>query len=135
MHGGLYVRLSAAGLMVAGGAHGLATDQARRLRAAAADDRPGEALVTVLQRLRDAGFDVEGDRLKRLPKEFTPDHPRAELLTLRTLFAVQQHDPAEWLHSREAVAVVARAWRAVTPLNDWLREHVGPSHRPELARR
>ena len=127
VQGGLYLQLSAAGLMVAGGAHGLATDQARRLRAAVADDRPGRALVQLLAALREAGFTVEGERLKRLPKEFDVDHPRADLLTLKTLFAVQQHEPAEWLHTPAARDVVAQAWRQLVPLNDWLRRHVGPS--------
>ena len=126
VQGGLYLQLSAAGLMVAGGAHGLTTDQARRLRAAIADDRPGRALVGVLDRLRGQGFDVQGERLKRVPKELDADSPRAELLTLKTLFAVQEHEPQEWLHSPEAADRVADAWRALLPLNDWLRAHVGP---------
>ena len=126
VQGGLYLQLSAAGLMVAGGAHGLTTDQARRLRAAIADDRPGRALVGVLDRLRAQGVDVQGERLKRVPKELDADSPRAELLTLKTLFAVQEHEPQEWLHSPEAADRVADAWRALLPLNDWLRTHVGP---------
>lgn len=119
VQGRLYLQLSAEGLMVAGGAHGLATDQARRLRAAIADDRPGRRLVGVLEALRAKGFTVEVDRLKRLPKEFDAEHPRADLLTLKTLFAVQQHEPAQWLHTREALTVVATAWRELLPLNDW----------------
>lgn len=134
VQGGLYLQLSADGLMIAGGAHGLATDQARRLRAAAADDRPGRALVRVLDALREQGFDVEGERLKRVPAEFGADHPRADLLTLKTLFAVQQHAPAEWLHTARAREVVATAWRQLRPLNAWLAQHVGPS-RVERARR
>ena len=130
VQGGLYVQVSARGLMVAGGAHGLATDQARRLRAAIADDRPGEALVRLLDDLRGAGFDVQGERLARLPREFAPDAPRADLLTLKTLFAVQEHEPQEWLHTPAAAEVVAAAWRRLLPLNDWLRQHVGPTRTP-----
>lgn len=125
VHGGLYLQLSADGLMIAGGAHALATDQARRLRAAIAEDRPGRALVALLAELRAAGFSVEGERLKRLPKELDPESPRADLLTLKTLFAVQQHEPAEWLHTPQAKDVVAQAWRQLVPLNDWLGRHVG----------
>jgi uncharacterized protein (TIGR02453 family) len=127
VQGGLYVQLSAEGLMVAGGAHGLATDQARRLRGAIAEDRPGRALVGIRDRLRAEGFAVEGERLKRVPAEFGPEHPRADLLTLKTLFAWQQLEPGEWLHAPAARDVVATAWRQVQPLNDWLRQHVGPS--------
>ena len=126
VQGGLYLQLSAAGLMVAGGAHGLTTDQARRLRSAIAEDRPGRALVALLDALRAEGFTVEGERLKRVPKELDADSPRAGLLTLKTLFAVQQHEPQEWLHTVAAADVVAQAWRALGPLNDWLRRHVGP---------
>ena len=127
VQGGLYLQLSAAGLLVAGGAHGLTTDQARRLRAATADDRTGRALAGVLETLCSAGFTVEGQRLKRLPKEYGPEHPRVELLTLKTLFAVRTYAPAEWLHTPEPAARVAADWRLLGPLNDWLREQVGPS--------
>ena len=134
VQGGLYVQLSAGGLMAAGGAHGLSTDQARRLRAAAAEDAAGAALVDVLATLRSAGFTVEGERLSRVPAEFGADHPRADLLTLKTLFAYRLFEPDEWLHTAKAAQVVAGAWREVTPLNDWLRLHVGPA-RTERARR
>ena len=135
VQGGLYVQLSADGLMVAGGAHGLATDQARRLRTAIADERPGRALVTLLEDLRAAGFEVDGDRLKRLPPEFRPDAPRADLLTLKTLWAYRHHEPAEWLHTARAADVVAADWRSLMPLNDWLRQHVGPSRSQRATRR
>ena len=129
VQGGLYVQLSAAGLLVAGGAHGLTTDQARRLRAAVADDRPGRALEGVLGALRRARFDVEGERLKRVPKEHA-EAPRQELLTLKTLFASRLHEPQEWLHSPAAAERIAADWRAVGPLNAWLRDHVGPPRPP-----
>jgi uncharacterized protein (TIGR02453 family) len=134
VQGGLYLQLSADGLMVAGGAHGLATDQARRLRAAVAEDRPGRALARVLDDLSAAGFTIDGERLRRVPVEFGTDHPRADLLTLKTLFAWCQHEPAEWLHNDQAGRVVAADWRRLQPLNAWLRAHVGPS-RQERPRR
>jgi uncharacterized protein (TIGR02453 family) len=131
VQGGLYLQLSAAGLMLAGGAHGLATDQARRLRAAVADDLAGDALVRVLDELRASGFAVEGERLKRVPPELRDavpeDSPRHDLLTHRTLFAVRGLDPGPWLHEPGAAEVVADAWRRLAPLNDWLARHVGPT--------
>jgi len=126
VQGGLYLQVSAAGLMIAGGAHGLTTDQARRLRAATAEDRPGRLLTKVLKGLEAAGFLIHGDRLKRLPKEYEPDHPRVDLLTRKTLFAAQQHEPAPWLHTPAALPRIAAAWRELGPLNAWLAQHVGP---------
>jgi hypothetical protein len=48
------------------------------------------------------------------------------MLTLKALFAVQRHAPAQWLHSAQVLDRVRQAWRDVAPLNAWLREHVGP---------
>lgn len=131
VQGGLYLQLSADGLLVAGGAHGLATDQARRLREAAADDLTGRALVRVLDALRADGWTIEAERLKRVPRDFPADHPRADLLTCKTLSAMHQHEPAEWLHGPEAADRVAADWRALLPLNAWLRDHVGAPRAPQ----
>lgn len=125
----LYLQLGADGLMLAGGLHLAATDQARRLRAAIADDRPGRALVKVLDGLTAAGFTVGGDRLVRVPKEHA-DAPRQELLTLKSLTAARHHPPAPWLHTSQAYDRVAAAWRALGPLNAWLTQQVGPSRTP-----
>ena len=120
----LYLQLGADGLMLAGGLHMATTDQSRRLRAAIADDLPGAALVEVLERLDGQGYRSAGDRLKRVPKEHA-EAPRQELLTLKSLTAVQHHPPAGWLHTPEAYARVVTAWRDLGPLNAWLHQHVG----------
>ena len=127
VQGGLYVQLSVDGLFVAGGAHGMATDQARRLRAAIAEDLSGSALEVLLDQLRAQGFTVEGERLKRVPTEFGADHPRADLLTLKSLWAARTLPPDEQLHGPGVRETVAAAWRQLQPLDDWLAQHVGPS--------
>ena len=131
--GALYVQLSADGLYVGGGYWHTQTDQAQRLRAAVADDLTGAALVQLLAGL--AGWEVHGERLKRLPKPYDATHPRANLLHLKSLAVTRSFEPAEWLHEPECAQRVAESWRAVLPLNDWLRTNVGASRRPESARR
>lgn len=123
--GGLYVQLSAAGLFAAGGLWQTTTDQARRLRAAVADDRSGTALEQLLERLHRDGLRWDGDRLKRIPKEHA-DCPREELVVLKTLTGSRAWEPEPWLHTREALDRVASTWRALGPLRAWLDEHVGP---------
>jgi uncharacterized protein (TIGR02453 family) len=124
-HGGaLYVQLSDEGLYVGGGYWHTTTDQGQRLRAAVDDERTGRQLQEVLDRL--TGWQVLGERYKRLPKPFTADHPRAGLLHHKSLAAGLRPEPAEWLHEPECGARVAQAWREVTPLRDWLNQHVGP---------
>jgi uncharacterized protein (TIGR02453 family) len=131
--GALYVQLSADGLYLGGGYWHTQTDQAQRLRAAVADDLTGGALLRLLGDL--AGWQISGDRLKRLPKPYDAAHPRADLLHHKSLTAGRSFEPAEWLHEPECGARVAQAWRTLGPLNAWLAQHVGPSTRPEPARR
>jgi uncharacterized protein (TIGR02453 family) len=124
---GLYVQVSAEGLYVAGGSWQLASDQVLRLREAVADEATGGRLVKVLGTLDKAGWRIGGHRLVRVPKPYDADHPRADLLRAKSLSAGLPFEPDEWLHTPECADRVATAWRALTPLNDWLRRHVGPS--------
>ena len=124
---GLYVQLSADGLYVAGGSWHLATDQVARLRSAVDDDATGVRLAKLLAKLEKDDWRVGGDRLVRVPKPYDADHPRAELLRAKSLSASYPFEPDEWLHTPECADRVAEAWRALKPLNDWLRRHVGPS--------
>jgi len=131
--GSLYLQLGADGLYVGGGYWHTETDQVQRLRAAVDDDRSGRALQAVLDGL--AGWEVMGERLKRVPKPYAPDHPRADLLVHKTLAAGLRFEPAEWLHTAECGERVAAAWRQVQPLNAWLAQHVGPTRQERPARR
>ncbi len=124
--GTLYIQLSADGLLLAGGYWQTSTDQARRLREAVAEDRSGKALVRILDTMTAAGLAADGDRLKRIPKPWTDEHPRAALLTLKSLTGSVSHEPAQWLQTSEAYDRVADGWRAALPLNAWLHRYVGP---------
>ncbi len=131
-HGALYVQLDAEGLYVGGGYWHTQSDQVQRYRAAVDDDLSGSQLVAVLDELAD--WTVIGERLKRLPKPFAPDHPRADLLHHKSLAVGLRFEPAEWLHEPECGARVAQAWRRVAPLNAWLTQHVGPTTTPARPR-
>jgi uncharacterized protein (TIGR02453 family) len=132
--GVLYLAVGADGLFVAGGYYQAATDQARRLRAAAADDATGPGLARIVGALRGAGWEVGGDRLKRVPTPWDADHPRAEMLTLKSLVAHRSAPPEPWLHTPEARDRIAGWWRELRPLNAWLAEHVGASTAPARGR-
>ena len=125
--GALYLALGADGLFVAGGYYATATDQARRLRDAIADDLTGPPLAAALDALREAGWEVGGEQLARIPKPWDDGHPRAGLLRYKSLTASRAHPPAAWLHTAAARDRVAEGWRQLGPLNDWLRQRVGMS--------
>ena len=130
--GALYVQLSADGLYVGGGYWRMETDQAQRLRAAIADELAGGQLQRILDGLGE--WHLYGERLKRLPKPYDATHPRAHLLHLKALAVARAFEPAEWLHEPECAQRVAQCWRALGPLNDWLRTHVGATRKPPPAR-
>ena len=131
--GSLYLQLGADGLFVGGGYWHTESDQVQRLRAAVDDDLSGRQLQAVLDAL--GGWELMGERLKRLPKPYSPDHPRADLLLHKSLAAGLRLEPAEWLHTPECRERVAAAWRQVQPLNAWLAQHVGPTRQERPARR
>ena len=123
--GDFYVQLSAAGVLVAAGYYSTTPDQVERLRAAVADEVTGPGLERVLRRVRDEGFAVEGDQLKTRPRGYPADHPRIELLRLRTLVAMRTLD-STGAEGGGPVEEVRAAWRRLRPLAEWLDQHVGP---------
>lgn len=130
--GALYLAVSADGLFLAGGYYRTTTEQARRLRAAVADDRSGRALTALVDDLRHRGWAVDGEQLKRVPKPWDDAHPRASLLRNKSLTASRSYEPANWLRTAAVTDRVALAWRELLPLNAWLNDNVGP---PRTAQR
>jgi uncharacterized protein (TIGR02453 family) len=120
---GLYVGIDAEGLHLGGGMFHASTEQVTRMRSAIDDESTGSALESVLTKLRKGGMQVGGDQLKRVPKPYDPEHPRADLLRHKSLIAWVDHEPAPWLHTGEAKARVTKAWKALGPLNTWLLDH------------
>lgn len=95
-----------------------------RFRAAVASDA-GKQLAELLERLRGKGFNISGDRMKRVPRGYPADHPRAELLKHRTLRVGRHLGCDDWLHSPEAADRVLNVFTELRPFTDWLSEHAG----------
>jgi uncharacterized protein (TIGR02453 family) len=129
--GALYLSLSAEGLHVAGGGYMLARDQLARFREAVDDGRRARGLEKVLADLRARRATVGGHTvLKTAPRGYPADHPRIDLLRLDGITGGWVHPPRAWLHTPKAAAKVTDGWRALAPLNEWLRANVGPSVLP-----
>jgi uncharacterized protein (DUF2461 family) len=103
----------------------MASDQIARYRESVADDLRGEALVKILKRLDEQGWELRGDKLKRAPKGFDPEHPRVELAKHKRLYVAKVWPPDDVLHEPECFDRVRGAWREVTPLVDWCADHIG----------
>lgn len=125
---GYFVEFGPGGLFVAGGMWHPARSELERLRAGIADDDRGARLVEVLRRA--AGVDLEPslDALRRMPRSYPPDHPRAELLRARSVTLQRRHRRGHWLATTELLDRVGADWRALAPLNHWLDDTCnGPS--------
>jgi uncharacterized protein (TIGR02453 family) len=123
----VYVQVSAAGLFVAAGYWRTTPDQVARLRRGIGDDIVGPQLEKALKSVRAKGFSIGGERLTRVPTGFPKDHPRAELLAHKTLTAHRELGFPDWLSSARGRTEIAKLWRSLAPLTDWLHTHVGPA--------
>ena len=120
-----YLHISAAGLFVAGGYWDTSSPQVAKLREAVADDRTGPALEKAIAAVRKAGFEIGGDRLSRVPNGYDKEHVRGDLLKHKSLTGHVELGSPAWLSTKKAVAEVTKRFRALSPLVDWLDEHVG----------
>jgi uncharacterized protein (TIGR02453 family) len=122
---GWYVQVSRTGLMLAGGWYSPDSRQVQRFR-----DAVDSAVVVELEKAlavaRKAGFTVGGDVMKTRPRGVPEDHPQLDLLRHRTLTVEHQLGTPAWVSTRAAFGRIRTQWRAVTPLVEWLVDHVGP---------
>jgi uncharacterized protein (TIGR02453 family) len=125
-----YLHVSAAGLYVSGGIYQMASDQVGRYRRAVADELPGPALLAAITAAEGAKLSIGGEQLTRVPSGFAKDHPRADLLRRKSLFATRDFGSPEWLKTKRAKTEIVKTWRGMQPLIDWLDKHVGPSDQP-----
>ena len=92
-------------------------------RAAAAADESGRALQELVSSLAADGHEILGDVMKRAPRGYSADHPRAGLLKHRSLIAARELDS----DGVREVEPVYRACQRLRPLLEWLAEHTaGP---------
>jgi uncharacterized protein (TIGR02453 family) len=122
---GWYVQISRGGLMVAGGWYSAQGKQLQRWRDAV--DSPNvTTLRAAIARAEKAGLAVGGDVMKTRPRGVAEDHPDLDLLKHRTMTVEKHLGEPDWVSTRKALTQVRSLWRAMTPLVEWLVDHVGP---------
>ena len=123
-HKGGYVALDAQGLVAAGGRYMMDGPQLARFREAIAQDMSGKDLVKIVATLRDKGYDVEGQELKRVPPPYPQDHPRGDLLRHKRLIYWRRWPVQKWIATANTRERVADVWRDGAGLNAWIATHV-----------
>ena len=127
--GGFYFEISLDGLFVGAGLHHPATDQLERFRRLIDDGRRATGFTRALAKAREAGLSLSSPGLKRAPRGYAVDHPRVELLRLKTITVSRRHEVGRWLHTRRCDSLVRSELEAARPMVAWLQERVGPSQR------
>ena len=117
---GYYVNVGPAGLYVASGLYHPSREDLAQVRAAVADQGTGPELEAILRRAAAKGLEPYLDPLRRMPRDWPADHPRAGLLKARSLVLNRQHGRAPWLHTPELLDHLLADWEAMIPFNRWL---------------
>lgn len=112
-------RFSLDGLWIGAAWRYAGAEQIALFRAAAAADRSGRALEELVHSLAADQHEILGDVMRRIPRGYPADHPRAALLKHRSLIAARELD-SETVHDVEPVY---RACERLRPLLEWLAEH------------
>ncbi len=89
-------------------------------RKAVADDTTGKELDKLIAKLTKKGYSIDPhDALKRVPKGFDADHPRAELLKRKGLTVSFPEMPEGALASRKLIPWMIAGVKATAPLVEW----------------
>lgn len=123
---GFYLQVNADGLLVGGGYHSHTPAQLARFRAAADASASGAALQEIVDSVAAAGFAIEGEKLKTVPRGFDRDHPRGELLKHKSLSAGVELGQPGWVATPAAREEVAGRWRQLRPLVEWVGRYAAP---------
>lgn len=123
---GYYLQVSADGLLVGGGYHSHSPAQLVRFRNSVDASGTGESLQHIVDRVAAAGFAVEGEKLKTVPRGYNKDHPRAELLKHKSLSAGLELGQPGWVETSDAVREISALWEQLRPLVDWVGRHAAP---------
>ncbi len=117
----LYFQVGATETFAAAGHYMMEAESLKRFRNAVADDKTGKEILKILARLDKAGFpSATHDSLKRVPKEYPPDHPRAELLKYKGLTVGFPALPKGILRTPKLTKWLADGCKKTAPFVEWL---------------
>ncbi|WP_018180518.1 DUF2461 domain-containing protein [Jongsikchunia kroppenstedtii] len=121
---GWYIEVAAPGVRVGGGMYEASGERLAALREAMADEKRGKKLAQILRKLEREGFEIDGERLKTAPRGYEKDHPRIELLRMKTVLGMRSYGFEPIIHTPELLDQVRADWRTLRPLVNWLGDIV-----------
>jgi len=119
---GYYVHVEPGNSMIAGGAYMPPAPWLSAIREKI--DEQGDKLIKIISHkdFKEYFGELEGEKLKTVPKGYPKDHPYIELLKLKSFLAANQISDTE-ITGRNCFDHITRACRAMKPLNDFLNDY------------
>jgi uncharacterized protein (TIGR02453 family) len=117
---GFYFHVAPYGIGFFSGMYGFNKQLLNAYRAAIINDTLGIELVEVINNIQSSGYETGGEHYKRVPRNFDPDHPRADLLKYNTLYASITDLNPELMTQPEFTDVAFGHWKNMAPLHRWL---------------
>ncbi len=127
---GFGLQITLEGIDLVAGQFAFGPEQLGRYRAAVADEEAGVALekaaaaVAAGGRLPGAGYHFWEPELKRVPRGYDPDHPRAEWLKRKGLAIFSPHLDRRLALKPALVDTVMGHFRTMAPVWRWLMDYV-----------
>lgn len=109
------------GAGIYGGLWNLPKELLEPYREAVVDTVHGEELWQALEDVKNAGdYEIKAEAYKRVPSGYDPDHPAAELLKYKGLYAMSPQFDIELVTRPELVDVCVEHCKNMAPLQQWL---------------
>ncbi|WP_212755228.1 DUF2461 domain-containing protein [Flexivirga aerilata] len=120
---GWYVEVSAAGVLVAAGCY-YADSAALKAIRAGIDSADGAELERIVGELASRGWEFMGEELKTVPRGYSPDNPRIDLLRRKSMVLSTSYGFAPFVRTPELLDRVRSDWEAGRPLVEWVADHL-----------
>lgn len=121
---GFYLRLTPDSVTVGAGAHRFDTAQLARYRDGVASPASGRALLSITSDMESYGYDVLGEEMKKLPRNFAAEGETARFLRFKALYVHDEGDHPGVVGNARFVNWCARRWEKQAPLHRWLQAYV-----------
>ena len=115
------------GMELMAGLFGFDKAQLETFRTAVADEQTGLGLQAALTEIEaKAAYEIVGEQFVRVPAGFAVEHPRADLLRYKGLYASPRDAlPPALVTSPQLVPTVLVHYEALAPLYTWLQQVLG----------
>lgn len=117
---GFFFRLKPTYWALGAGAHAFDKDQLARYREAVVDPKAGKRLLAAVDAVEAAGYPVQGEKLKKLPRGFTATGRAADLLRHDGLWVARERPLDDVVFGPGIVEQALAGWREMVPLHRWL---------------